>query len=556
LETREAKAVSRVRIAVVDDEEVMRRLVTEVLTGQGYQVLTFSNPIEALEQVKKENFDLILTDLKMPEMDGMELIKSVHKVNPDIGAIFMTGYASLSSAREAVKEGAYDYILKPFDLNEVRNSVNKALEKRITVEDKAREKELNRLLDLDKKMFRSGDLKDLLKLSLTFALMQSNSPKGSIIYLDEKKENLNIVLLEDLTAQDFIEQKIPIPPETAGILKRHADLIQAAKLNEHPIFQNLQKNNPGISVLKDLLRQGERATSFCIKRAEKPLGLLTINQKSSDRVFSGGVVKLLSIVTEQTALSLENLVLLEESRYSYKELKELQEQLIQMEKMATRGQQSAEIGHELNNYLTVVIGNMQKLELSLNQGRVGQLKDYLKLINEHLERVVKFVQGLMDLSVLKTEKKKTDLNDLIQKQLGFVRVLRRFKNVNLIKELDPQVPELLLDTGQMEQLLYNLLNNSAEAMGTRKGEGGTITVKTRCEQDKNQVVMEVSDTGSGIDEEMKEKLFKTRFTTKEYGHGFGLLTCKRIVESHNGEIHAESQPGKGATFRMRFPVSP
>ena len=556
METREAKAVSRVRIAVVDDEEVMRRLVTEVLTGQGYQVLTFSNPIEALEQVKKENFDLILTDLKMPEMDGMELIKSVHKVNPDIGAIFMTGYASLSSAREAVKEGAYDYILKPFDLNEVRNSVNKALEKRITVEDKAREKELNRLLDLDKKMFRSGDLKDLLKLSLTFALMQSNSPKGSIIYLDEKKENLNIVLLEDLTAQDFIEQKIPIPPETAGILKRHADLIQAAKLNEHPIFQNLQKNNPGISVLKDLLRQGERATSFCIKRAEKPLGLLTINQKSSDRVFSGGVVKLLSIVTEQTALSLENLVLLEESRYSYKELKELQEQLIQMEKMATRGQQSAEIGHELNNYLTVVIGNMQKLELSLNQGRVGQLKDYLKLINEHLERVVKFVQGLMDLSVLKTEKKKTDLNDLIQKQLGFVRVLRRFKNVNLIKELDPQVPELLLDTGQMEQLLYNLLNNSAEAMGTRKGEGGTITVKTRCEQDKNQVVMEVSDTGSGIDEEMKEKLFKTRFTTKEYGHGFGLLTCKRIVESHNGEIHAESQPGKGATFRMRFPVSP
>ena len=556
METREAKAVSRVRIAVVDDEEVMRRLVTEVLTGQGYQVLTFSNPIEALEQVKKENFDLILTDLKMPEMDGMELIKSVHKVNPDIGAIFMTGYASLSSAREAVKEGAYDYILKPFDLNEVRNSVNKALEKRITAEDKAREKELNRLLDLDKKMFRSGDLKDLLKLSLTFALMQSNSPKGSIIYLDEKKENLNIVLLEDLTAQDFIEQKIPIPPETAGILKRHADLIQAAKLNEHPIFQNLQKNNPGISVLKDLLRQGERATSFCIKRAEKPLGLLTINQKSSDRVFSGGVVKLLSIVTEQTALSLENLVLLEESRYSYKELKELQEQLIQMEKMATRGQQSAEIGHELNNYLTVVIGNMQKLELSLNQGRVGQLKDYLKLINEHLERVVKFVQGLMDLSVLKTEKKKTDLNDLIQKQLGFVRVLRRFKNVNLIKELDPQVPELLLDTGQMEQLLYNLLNNSAEAMGTRKGEGGTITVKTRCEQDKNQVVMEVSDTGSGIDEEMKEKLFKTRFTTKEYGHGFGLLTCKRIVESHNGEIHAESQPGKGATFRMRFPVSP
>jgi signal transduction histidine kinase/CheY-like chemotaxis protein len=553
LETRKAEAVPRVRIAVVDDEEVMRRLVTEVLVGQGYQVLTFSNPLEALERVKKESFDLILTDLKMPEMDGMELIKSVHKVNPDIGAIFMTGYASLSSAREAVKEGAYDYILKPFDLDEVRKSVNKALEKKVTVQEKAREKELNRLLDLDKKMFRSGDLKDLLKLSLTFALMQSNSPKGSIIYLDEKKENLNIVLLDDLTRQNFREEKTAISPDMAGLLNTQADLIRAERLNEHKIFESLRKKYPDVSMLKELLREGERAVSFFIRRGERTLGLLTLNQKSSDRVFSGGVVKLLSIVTEQTALSLENLVLLEESRYSYRELKELQEQLIQMEKMATRGQQSAEIGHELNNYLTVVMGNLQKLELSLNQGRVEQLKDYLKLINEHLERVVKFVQGLMDFSILKTEKKKTDLNDLIQKQLGFVRVLRRFRNINLIKELDPQVPELLLDTGQMEQLLYNLLNNSAEAMGTRKGEGGSITLKTRWEKEKNQVVMEVSDTGSGIDQEMKEKLFKTRVTTKEYGHGFGLLTCKRIVESHKGKIEAESQPGQGATFRVELP---
>jgi len=556
VETKEHKAISNVRIAVVDDEEIMRRLVTELLRGEGYQVFTFSNPLEALEQVKKESFDLIVTDLKMPEMDGIDLIKSVHRVNPEIGAIFMTGYASLSSAREAVKEGAYDYILKPFDLNEVRNSVNKALEKRITVEDKAREKELNRLLDLDKKMFRSGDLKDLLKLSLTFALMQSNSTKGSIVFLDEKSQSLNVVLLEDLTGGGFKEERLQVSAETAGILKSHADLIQGEKLSEHPIFENLQRNHPGISIVKDLLRQGERATSFCIKRAENPLGLLTINQKSSDRVFSGGVVKLLSFVTEQTALSLENLLLLEESQQSFKELRELQEQLIQMEKMATRGQQSAEIGHELNNYLTVVMGNLQKLEFSLNRGEIDKLKKHLTLINEHLERIVKFIQGLMDFSVLKTDRKKTDLNGLIEKLLGFVRVLRRFKNVTLIRELDPRVPELILDAGQIQQLLYNLLNNSAEAMGKRRGEGGTITVKTRYDKDANQVDMEVSDTGPGIDENLKDKVFKTRFTTKEYGHGFGLLTCKRIVESHNGEIQAESGPGKGAIFRMRFPVSP
>jgi signal transduction histidine kinase len=545
LESKEAKAVSKVKIAVVDDEEVMRRLVTEVLQGEGYEVLTFSNPFEALEKVKRVNFDLILTDLKMPEMDGIELIRSAHKVNPDIGAIFMTGYASLSSAREAVKEGAYDYILKPFDLNEVRNSVNKALEKQIAQQEKAREKELNRLLDLDKKMFRSGDLQGLLKLSLTFALIQSNSSKGSIVYLDEKNRNLKIVLLDDLASQSFKEEKIVISSEMAEVLNTKADLIQAQGLNEHLIFENLQKNCPDIHILKDLLKEGERAVSFSIRRGDKTLGLLT-----------GGVVKLLSIVTEQTALSLQNLLLLEESRQAYKELRELQEQLIQMEKMATRGQQSAEIGHELNNYLTVVMGNLQKLELSLNKGKIVELKNYLKLINEHLEKIVKFIQGLMDFSVLKTEKKKTDLSELIEKVLGFIQVLRRFKNINLIKELDPRVPELLMDTGQIQQLLYNLLNNSADAMGKREGEGGTITVKTHYEQENNQVVMEVSDTGIGFDEKTKEKLFKTRFTTKEYGHGFGLLTCKRIVESHNGVIDAVSRPDQGATFTIGFSLSP
>jgi len=553
-ESKAMRSPSRVRIAVVDDEEVMRRLVTEVLKGEGYQVSPFSNALQALEEVKKENFDLILTDLKMPGMDGMELIKSAHKVNPDVGAIFMTGYASLSSAREAVKEGAYDYILKPFDLNEVRISVAKAIDKKTSEQEKAREKELNRLLDLDKKMFRSGDFKDLLKLSLTFALMQSNAPKGSIIFYDDKNQNLDIVLMDDLSTRVFREGKLKVSPKVTEVLDSGSDLIQAQTLNEHRIFDNLRSKYPDISILNDLLKQGERAISLPIRRAEKTLGLLTLNQNSMDRVFSGRVMKLLSIVAEQTTLSLENLILLEESRQSYKELRELHEQLIQMEKMATRGQQSAEIGHELNNYLTVVVGNLQKLELSLNRGEFDQPKSYLQIINEHLERAVKFIQGLMDFSVLKTEKSHTALNKLIDNVLTFVRVLGRFKNVKFTKILDQDLPELHLDSGQIQQLLYNLLNNSAEAMGKRKGERGAITVKTRHEKEGSQVIIEITDTGPGIDDNMKDKLFKTRFTTKEYGHGFGLLTCKRIVESHKGEIEAESQPGQGATFRVKLPL--
>ncbi|WP_197460498.1 response regulator [Thermodesulfatator autotrophicus] len=115
-----------IRILVAEDEKVFRILLFEELQGPNRIIKVASNGIEALEFLKREDFDLLITDLKMPGLEGIELLKEAKKINPRILVIVITGYASLDSAIQALKEGAYDYIRKPFSLEELKVSVNNA----------------------------------------------------------------------------------------------------------------------------------------------------------------------------------------------------------------------------------------------------------------------------------------------------------------------------------------------------------------------------------------------------------------------------------------------
>ncbi len=112
------------RILVVDDEEQMRDLLAKVLERNGYQVTVMSNGGSALAFLEDEPVDLVLTDVRMPGIDGMEALRSIKELRPETVVIIMTGFGSIDQAVQAVKDGAYDYINKPFDLDELRALVN------------------------------------------------------------------------------------------------------------------------------------------------------------------------------------------------------------------------------------------------------------------------------------------------------------------------------------------------------------------------------------------------------------------------------------------------
>ena len=558
----EFEAGEPMKILVVDDEEIMLKFACDALKSQGYQVAGALSAQDALKKVQEEKYDFILTDIKMPEMDGVELIKAVHKINPTMGALFMTGYASLDTAKEAIQEGAYDYILKPFDLHEIRNAVANAIQKRRKTWDDARGQELSRLSDLHKILYTAGDRKGLLKWSLGFALMQCNLNAGSIIYWNEKTSGLELFLCRDLSSNLFEEIKIEIEEKKIREWSQIENLREAKNLQEHPVFYQLHDLYPKVTLINDIFQEGYQVTSIPIRKGKWTCGLLSLKRSSAPGRFSGADLKLLTIIAIQTAISLENLSLLEESRRSYRELECLQEQLIELESMAARGRASAEIGHELNNYLTIIIGNFELLNMSINKGEGKHLDDlaslpkYINVIGANLEKTQKFVEGLLDFSPLKSEKTECDINELIEKTLLFVSPQNRFKNINFKKELKKTVQPVVIDPGQIQQVLYNLLNNAADATGKRIGEGGTITVGTDYDKKEKMIHILVQDAGKGMSEEEAKRIFKGGFTTKKGGHGIGLSICKKIIDNHKGTIEVESKLNQGTTFRIKLPCHP
>jgi signal transduction histidine kinase/CheY-like chemotaxis protein len=567
----ENATVETVRILVVDDEEIMLKFACDALKSQGHQVVGALSAQEALRKVKEEKYDFILTDIKMPEMDGVELIKAAHKINPAMGALFMTGYASLDTAKEAIQEGVYDYILKPFDLHEIRNAVANAIQKRRKTRDDARGEELSRLSDLHKILYTAGDRKGLLKWSLGFALMHCNLNVGSIIFWNEKTSSrpggrfsteLELFLCRDLSKNLFEESKIEIEEGKIREWSQIENLLEAKNLQEHPVFYQIHKLYTNLSMIDDIFQERYKVISIPIRKGRWTCGLLSLKRPSTHGSLSGADLKLLTIITIQTAISLENLSLLEESRRSYRELECLQEQLIELESMAAKGRASAEIGHELNNYLTIIMGNFELLNLGINKGdgkhldHLASLHKYINVIGANLEKTKKFVDGLLDFSPLKSEKVECDINELIEKTLLFVSPQNRFKNINFKKELKNTVQPVMVDPGQIQQVLYNLLNNAADATGKRIGEGGTIAVGTDYDKEEKMIHILVKDTGKGMSEEEAKRIFKGGFTTKKGGHGIGLSICKKIIDNHKGTIEVESKPNQGTTFRVTLPCYP
>ena len=543
-----------VKILVVDDEEIMLKLACDALRSQGHQVTGSSGALEALDKLKGERFDFILTDIKMPEMDGMELIQSAHEIDPSMGAIFMTGYASLDTAKRAIQEGAYDYILKPFDLQEIRSAVARAIQKRSQNIEDGRKEGLSQLFDLNRILYTAGDRKSLLKLTLEFALMQSRLRSGMILYWSARTGELLILHTKEPGQNLFTEHTAEFDQALVAECSSVKDILQIERPDQHPLFSRLRDLLLDSSGTDALPQAEDEAILIPLRKAESTCGTIVLKKTSQGQKLSEEDLKLLAILGIQTAISLENLTLLIETEKSYQELQSLQEQIIGLEQMATQGRISAEIGHELNNYLTVIMGNFQILDMKIRKGDIQSLNKQLEPISTNLEKIKSFAEGLLDFSTLEARKAECDINDLIRKTLAFIKPQNIFRNIFFLTELKPNLPRLSVDSGQIQQVLYNLLNNAADAMGKRKGEGGNITIGTDYQPENKLVEMWVSDTGRGMSEEELKKIFTTGFTTKESGHGMGLSICTKIIESHQGTIQVESKLDEGTTFRVKLPL--
>ncbi|HEX3626833.1 MAG TPA: ATP-binding protein [Verrucomicrobiae bacterium] len=233
-------------------------------------------------------------------------------------------------------------------------------------------------------------------------------------------------------------------------------------------------------------------------------------------------------------------------------LKATQEQLIQSEKLSAVGEFVAGVAHELNNPLAAVTGFAELLrESNLD----SEYRRQLDLIFKAAQRCQKIVQSLLSFARRhKVERKAVSANDLVEAVLEIVAYPLRTSNVEVATNLDPQLPAMMADEHQIQQVLLNLINNARQAIETHQ-RGGKITISTTvC---GSNIRYTIQDNGPGIPAENLRRIFDPFFTTKEVGKGtgLGLSLCYGIIKEHGGDIRVESAPGKGATFFVELPVS-
>jgi len=479
------------RILFVDDERLLLLTLAYKLGQQGYQVRTAESGKEALRLLADNEYDLVLLDIMLSDINGITVLEAIKQSWPDTIVIMITGHASLDTAIKALRLGAYDYITKPIDDHELRIRIERGISRR---------QELRQKKWLYEQIARS---KWLLQTTI-------DGLEDGLVLLDREHRILS--------------------------LNRKAIDIRGIEFS----------SAVGEKYCRALWNLRDSCWECPIKEAG-PDNKRTVQEK----VWQGGVDKrtFLEIKTHPILDEGEGLLYIIVYERDLTEEKTLMDHLIRSEKLAELGKMATAIAHELNNYLNGISLRLQWIPALVQKGQIERGLSLMDDIMRYVDGMSRFAKGLVDMGQTTPRMEECNLNELICRVIEFLKPLNKFDRIRFTQQLATNLPTLWIDPSQMEQVFINLLNNAAEAMGE-----GEITVATRVLAENSAVEILIRDQGPGIPREDFPKIFKPYFTTKEGGHGLGLAICYNIIKAHGGLIEVDSDLGKGTVFIIRLPL--
>ena len=263
------------------------------------------------------------------------------------------------------------------------------------------------------------------------------------------------------------------------------------------------------------------------------------------RKFSDEELNFVVFIAEQSSCVIDKARMVEIHQSQYQQL------ALQTEKLAALGRMAAGIAHEINNPLTGIL--LYSSNLVKKVPPEGAVKEGLDVIIHETIRCRSIIQELLEFARDKEpEKVPANINDIIIRALSILENEFRLQHIKIEKQLSSDLPDILLDVNQMQQIFINLLLNAIEAID----EEGGITVQSELDPAKKLIKIEVADTGCGIPPENINQIFEPFFSTKKKGTGLGLSVSYGIIQNHHGQILVKSQPQKGTCFTIELPVFP
>jgi len=518
-----------IKVLLVEDNAADSRLLEELLRevpGVEFDLQLALRLRDALARLASDAFDIVLTDLSLPDSHGLDAFRALHAATPRVPVVVLSGVDDETLAVSAVREGAQDYLVKGrLDARLLGRSIRYAIERWKADEQLILSEAFYHSLveHLPQNIFRK-DLSERFTFANQRFCQLLGKPLGEII---------------GKTDWDFY------PPELAAkYQKDDREVIQTGQ-----IFETVEENvgPDGLAIYVHVVKtpiydaKGQILGTQCIfwditeqKRFEE-----TLQQKNQELASSSAAL-----------------------RRSNEELKSAQLQLIQAEKMESIGTLAAGVAHEVKNPLAILQMGVNYLAKKLPGGGDENLGMVLQEMREAISRADSITRGLLDFAASKElAVKSEDLNELIQATLKLVRHAMGQKGIALVRELRDHLPKVAMDRTQIQQVFVNLFMNAIHAMG----QGGVLTVRTYAKQmtetthfegsrkadhfwvGDTAVVAEVEDTGSGIPQENLAKIFDPFFTTKPTGEGtgLGLPVSKKIIELHRGTIEIKNKPQGG-----------
>jgi len=490
----------KIRVLVVDDEVDIRDGCERILKRMDCQVFKASRGEEALDILKKEKISIVLLDLKMPGMDGMEVLGHIRQMEKAIQVIVITGYATVETAIEAMKQGAYDFIPKPFEPDHLRIVVKRAREKlQLTWEAEKLELERRRtLLDLDTEKSR---LRTIIE-SLPNGVVVTNA-KGQVVLMNPAFR-WHLALDTDLRLGDPIENYV--------LDRELCNLIREISQGKYVDYEDIPSYEFNLSNDRYLMARGQPVLG---ERNE----------------CLGAVVTIIDITAMKTLDRLK-------SEFVAKVSHELRSPL-------------STIHEQLAHLLTDMVGEVSKHDLHI-----------LSRAKEKTRGLIGLIGDLLDLSRIEEgaicqEPKPDQLEKLLQSIVDFLTPKAKSRGQSVFIDLpkDP-LPSITADPLAVESIFGNLITNAINY----NSEGGNVRVVA--DLAGISVRVRVIDNGLGIEARHLDKIFerfyrikdeKTRYIT---GTGLGLPIVKGLVDSLGGFIEVDSVSGEGSTFTVLLPVAP
>jgi len=533
--------VATERILIAEDEPDVRTLARYALESEGYEIITVSNGLQAVEQARTKPFTLLLTDLKMPGLGGLESFRAIRAFDPDIIGVVMTGFGTMKMAIEALKLGFDEFVIKPFSPTELVQAVNRALSQARLRRENARLKALVPLFEISRSFMEDINLTTLLEQIITTAVDDTKAQAGLLLLYDAQENVLTLGASKGPTDSTVSPDDVLLPVHDVEndpvLCSRETTLWRPADNRELAAYRTLFPRQLGAGHLLCHALWGKG----------KLVGLILLAKERSQVPFTTGDIELTAILAGQATAAVENAHLFAELRKAYRELAEidhLKSEFINI------------VAHELRTPLALVLGYLNILDEHVT-GEEGE--EYLQIITQNAMRLRTIVDDMMDLRYLERKEATLSLSTVPLKEVIETAVmafapLAENKHQQLSTDVPDDLAQIEADRHKLELILGNLLSNAIKFSGRR--EQPRIEVGSAWED--AWLIYYIKDNGVGFDMKYADKLFRIfqrLHSVDEFeGTGIGLSIVHRIVTRHGGRVWAEAEANKGATFYVAMPV--